>query len=69
MYPVRETRRMELVFLSRGDQSVDIPAESLMITGDLNIVDIKLVVQYRVSDLRKFVFEVDDPGDLSLIHI
>lgn len=62
-YPVRETRRMELGFLSRGDQSVDIPAESLMITGDLNIVDIKLVVQYRVSDLRKFVFEVDDPGD------
>ena len=62
-YPVRETRRMELGFISRGDQTVDIPAESLMITGDLNIVDIKLVVQYRVHDLRKFIFEVDDPGD------
>ena len=63
-YPVRETQRMELGFLTRGDQTVDIPAESLMITGDLNIVDIKLVVQYRVNDLRKFIFEVDDPGDV-----
>jgi len=62
-YPVLETRRMELGFVSRGNQTIDVPSEALMITGDLNIVDIKLVVQYRVSDLRKFIFEVDDPGD------
>ena len=63
IFPVRETRRMELGFVTRGDQTVDVPAEALMITGDLNIVDIKLVVQYRINDLRKFIFEVDDPGD------
>ena len=63
-YPVRETRRMELGFFTRGNQqAIDVPAEALMITGDLNIVDIQLVIQYRIIDLRKFLFEVDDPGD------
>ena len=34
-----------------------------MITGDLNIVDIQMAVQYRISDLEKFLFRVDDPGE------
>jgi membrane protease subunit HflK len=34
-----------------------------MITGDENIVDVQAVVQYRIADLRNFLFEVDDPGD------
>ena len=60
---VRQTRRMDLGFLTRGTQSVDVPAEALMITGDLNIVDIQMAVQYRISDLEKFLFRVDDPGE------
>ncbi len=60
---VRQTRRMDLGFLTRGSQSVDVPAEALMITGDLNIIDIQLAVQYRISDLEKFLFRVDDPGE------
>jgi membrane protease subunit HflK len=34
-----------------------------MITGDLNIVDVQLVVQYRIKDLAAYLFQVDDPGD------
>jgi membrane protease subunit HflK len=34
-----------------------------MITGDENIVDVGAVIQYRIADLRKYLFEVDDPGD------
>jgi membrane protease subunit HflK len=34
-----------------------------MITGDENIVDVQVVVQYRIANLRSFLFEVDDPGD------
>ena len=61
---VQEIRRMELGFRSRGDQPVaEVPFEALMITGDLNIVDIQLVIQYRVSDLKQFLFQVDDPGE------
>ena len=58
---VTETRRMELGF--RSDPDRDVPVESEMITGDLNIVDIDLVVQYRIKDIEAFLFNVDDPGD------
>jgi membrane protease subunit HflK len=61
---VQEIRRTELGFRSRGNQPVaEVPFEALMITGDLNIVDIQLVVQYRISNLKDFLFEVDDPGE------
>ncbi len=57
---VEETRRMELGVRADG---VDVPAESEMITGDLNIVDIDLAVQYRIKDLADYLFNVADPGD------
>ncbi len=59
---VLETKTMELGFRADG-VSRDIPVEALMITGDLNIVDIQMVVQYRISDIEQFLFRVDDPGD------
>jgi len=58
---VTETKSMELGF--RSDPGIDVQVESLMITGDLNIVDVKLAVQYRIADLQAFLFQVDDPGD------
>lgn len=58
---VTETKSMELGF--RSDPGIDVPVEALMITGDLNIVDVKLAVQYRIANLQAFLFEVDDPGD------
>ncbi len=35
---------------------------SLMLTGDENIVDIDFTVLWRISDLKDFVFEVDEPA-------
>lgn len=32
------------------------PEESLMLTGDLNVADVKWVVQYRIADPVKFLF-------------
>ena len=63
--PVTNTRRMELGFRSSGNGSSvsPVPSESEMITGDENMVDVQAVVQYRISNLRDFLFEVDDPGD------
>ena len=61
---VTEIRRMELGF--RGnDAAVNTPFldEALMISGDLNIVDVQMVVQYRISNLNHFLFKVDDPGE------
>ena len=36
------------------------PAESLMLTGDENIVDLNFSVQWRVSDAAKYLFNVRD---------
>lgn len=62
---VTNTRRLELGFRSTGEGSSSTPVfgESQMITGDENLVDVQVVVQYRISNLRNFLFEVDDPGD------
>ena len=35
--------------------------ESLMLTGDLNILDVRWVVQYRIKDPVKFLFATRDP--------
>ena len=35
--------------------------ESLMLTGDLKVIDVEWVVQYRVSDPDKFLHQVRDP--------
>jgi membrane protease subunit HflK len=37
--------------------------DAQMITGDLNIADVSLVVQYRIKNLEYYLFNVDDPGD------
>jgi len=37
--------------------------ESLMLTGDLNILDVRWIVQYRVSDPVKLLFKTKDPRD------
>jgi membrane protease subunit HflK len=39
----------------------DLPVESLMITGDENLVNTQVVVQYRISDLAHYLFKVWDP--------
>lgn len=38
-------------------------AESLMLTGDLNLADVEWVVQYRIIDSYKYLFRVRDAED------
>ena len=59
---VEEVRRLEIGF--RGEASV--PSESLMITGDENIVDVQLLVQYDIKDIQSFLFRVADPEGIVL---
>ena len=37
--------------------------ESLMLTGDLNILDVRWIVQFRIKDPVKLLFAVRDPQD------
>ena len=54
-------RTAEIGFAMQGGQMTDNPEESLMITGDRNIVDIHFRVVYDISNIRDFVFNVRDP--------
>lgn len=38
----------------------DYPEESVMLTGDLNIVDVEWVIQYRIVDPYKWLFKVEN---------
>lgn len=56
---VKKIRRAEIGFRTvQGGNLQKIPAESLMLTGDQNIIDINLVVQYKIKDSVAYLFNV-----------
>ncbi|MGI8840849.1 MAG: FtsH protease activity modulator HflK, partial [Caulobacteraceae bacterium] len=59
--------RAELVSVTNQNKTVvggaDAPDESLMLTGDENIVDLSFAVQWRVTDAAAYLFRVRDPKD------
>ena len=60
---VRKVRATTVGFRQRGSQEQDMPHESLMLTGDENIVDIDLVVQYHIVDAKNYLFNIrNQPG-------
>jgi modulator of FtsH protease HflK len=58
---VARVRRAEIGVRTERGRSIPIPAESLMLTGDENIVDVQLFVQYKVANAVKFLFGADNP--------
>ena len=59
-----QIRRLELGFRGgEGGTIQPIPVEAQMISGDLNIIDVQMVVQYNIKDLNNYLFKVDDPGE------
>jgi membrane protease subunit HflK len=46
-----------------GSKSGDLPKESLMLTGDENIVDVAFSVQWRIDDAGRYLFDIKDQDD------
>jgi membrane protease subunit HflK len=46
---------------ARGVPGRDIPDESLMLTGDENMIDVSFKVQWNVKDARSFLFNIQNP--------
>lgn len=62
MVNVDRIRTAEIGYRSgMSNRSGNVPSESLMLTKDENIVDIKLAVQYKISDAEKYLYAVSDP--------
>jgi membrane protease subunit HflK len=64
---VTEVQRVEIGFrtIDSGPPAryTDVASESLMLTGDENIIDIDLVVQYRIAEPAKYLFNVRNLSD------
>jgi membrane protease subunit HflK len=58
---IATVRRAEIGFRTERGGSATNPGESLMLTGDENIVDVQLFVQYLVQDPDKFLFRARQP--------
>jgi membrane protease subunit HflK len=67
---VTRINRIEVGYRSAGAESDSddadagarqVPAESLMLTGDENIIDINFAVFWRISDAAKYLFNTRDP--------
>ncbi len=46
---------------TRGSRGRRLEDESLMLTGDLNVADVKWVVQYQIIDPKKYLFNTAQP--------
>lgn len=65
--PTQRQQKLEFGFASPGytnpDQIGNEPAlEKSMVTGDLNAALVEWIVQYRITDPEKYLFDVRDPG-------
>ncbi len=66
--PVKRQLKQEFGFSTAGatnpTQTATNPqAQSQMVTGDLNAALVEWVVQYRIADPRKYMFDVRNPGE------
>lgn len=63
--PIERVEKVPVTTLNRidigGVGDAKVPEESLMLTGDENIVDLNFSVTWRVADASKYVFTLRDP--------
>jgi membrane protease subunit HflK len=57
------TRENQLNVGYTAEAARDIPEESLMLTGDENIVDINFTIFWVIKDAAQFLFNVENPPD------
>lgn len=59
-----EIKRIEIGFRTIDDGYEPVPDEALMLTGDENIIDLSLSIQYRIEDPQAYVFNVKNVDDV-----
>lgn len=58
--PAELTQRIHIGYRDDGNGSIAVEEESMMITGDENIVSADAVVQWKISNVRDFLYNIDD---------
>ena len=63
--PVTSVRRLEIGFrtiqIGPPAKYRRVLKESLMLTGDENIIDVQSIVQYRISNLENYLYSLTNP--------
>lgn len=59
--PTKTINKEEFGFRSNTKASTNIDNESIMLTGDENIVDIDFEVQWKIKDIKDFIFSLQNP--------
>ncbi len=66
-FPIERAEKAPVTDLKRidvgGSNPGDLPEESLMLTGDENIVDIEFSVTWRIADAKKYLFNLREPDE------
>ena len=65
---IRFPRPIEEVVKVNVERIQTVTSDSAMLTGDENIVDVELAVQYRIKDVKSYLFEINDP-DVSVQRV
>ncbi|WP_340026626.1 FtsH protease activity modulator HflK [Paenibacillus sp. FSL K6-1096] len=68
-YPIQEvitvpaelTQRIHIGYRQEAGGAVPVDDEAMMITGDENIVSADAVVQWKISNIRDYLYNIDDP--------
>ena len=65
---LRFPRPVEEVYKINVDQIRPIQVDATMLTGDENIVDVEMAVQYRIKDVTNYLFLIADP-DVTVLRV
>jgi membrane protease subunit HflK len=57
---VEQQRFIEVGYSSRFTKASTVPQESLMLTSDENIINVRLAVQYQINNAKDYLFNVKD---------
>ena len=65
---IRFPRPIEQVVKVNVERIQTLTSDSAMLTGDENIVDVEVAIQYRIKDVEKYLFAIADP-DVSVRRV
>lgn len=59
--PANLTQKLQIGYREESGQIRTVEEEALMITGDENIVHADAVVEWKISDVRAYLYNIEDP--------
>jgi membrane protease subunit HflK len=57
---VTQEHRIEIGYKTSGDDTIDVPSEGVMLTGDENVVKADFTIIWNIKDLKEYFFNIKD---------